>query len=193
MRNYPEKVLRDLLDRPWFTRSWVLQEVAGSRSAVVICGSRTVSWDCFTRWPFRTRWHNLYDTSPGVLNYHSDFTPSSGGTSLLHLLHDNREAIATGPRDQVFAVFGLLVNSSPYLGLMNYSLPVKDVCVRIAVENLSESRSLGLLSAAGIDPSNIKNTAFPPGYQIGDMQSQSLAWLWAGISLSLSILEDFMN
>lgn len=36
--------LRDILDRPWFRRMWVVQEAAMSQRATLTCGRHTLSW-----------------------------------------------------------------------------------------------------------------------------------------------------
>ncbi|TLD31155.1 hypothetical protein PspLS_02941 [Pyricularia sp. CBS 133598] len=36
--------LWDLLDRPWFSRLWIIQEVVLSRNAWVVCGDQLMSW-----------------------------------------------------------------------------------------------------------------------------------------------------
>jgi hypothetical protein len=35
------------LTRPWFSRIWVLQEIAWSWSATIVCGTKEISWLCF--------------------------------------------------------------------------------------------------------------------------------------------------
>lgn len=35
---------QDLLRRPWFTRSWIRQELSVARDVIVLCGDETVSW-----------------------------------------------------------------------------------------------------------------------------------------------------
>jgi hypothetical protein len=39
------KALDSLLRRSWFSRLWILQEVAVSRCVSVLCGAETISWD----------------------------------------------------------------------------------------------------------------------------------------------------
>ncbi|KAF4968331.1 hypothetical protein FSARC_4277 [Fusarium sarcochroum] len=41
--------LRTLLERPWFRRLWVLQEVAHGRKVILMAGRQTVGWDLFAR------------------------------------------------------------------------------------------------------------------------------------------------
>jgi hypothetical protein len=45
---FGKKALRRLLARRYFSRVWVLQEVALARQAVLVCGSTTVPWSCLT-------------------------------------------------------------------------------------------------------------------------------------------------
>jgi hypothetical protein len=42
------KHLANLLCREWFTRTWVVQEIASAQKAVVMGGSEMISWDVFT-------------------------------------------------------------------------------------------------------------------------------------------------
>jgi hypothetical protein len=51
---YPEAcpewiALAQLLSRSWFTRTWVIQEVALSTSAEIVCGEDTLGWDTLDR------------------------------------------------------------------------------------------------------------------------------------------------
>ncbi|KAF2027293.1 hypothetical protein EK21DRAFT_72158 [Setomelanomma holmii] len=143
-----------LLHRPWFMRVWVIQEVARSKVAVVICGSRVVSWDCFTRWPFRQAtlpksdvlWS---DHTPGVLNYSSGFASSTGTEALLRMLRETRASGATDPRDKVFALLGLLSDEERhiYSRLVDYYSPVNIIYWRTAYKMINQSKSLRLLSA----------------------------------------------
>jgi hypothetical protein len=39
--------LQHLLQRPWFERAWIIQEVALAKKAQVVCGDRKVDWEVF--------------------------------------------------------------------------------------------------------------------------------------------------
>lgn len=41
--------LYELLCRPWFERSWIRQEIIGTRGSIVCCGTKTVRWTAFKR------------------------------------------------------------------------------------------------------------------------------------------------
>lgn len=143
-----------LLRRPWFSRVWVVQEVARSRSAVVVCGFKAVAWDCFWRLPFWCRqigWSDFSSTDglPGILNYSSGHPPLSGSEGLLHLLYENREVGATHLRDKIFGMLGLMKDASPYLKLIDYTLSVDSLYSSVAHRVIQDSGSLTILSAAG--------------------------------------------
>ncbi|KAJ4987004.1 hypothetical protein SVAN01_07545 [Stagonosporopsis vannaccii] len=149
------EAVHNLLQRPWFSRVWVVQEVARSRSAVVVCGSSAVPWECFCRWPYRRTHQELPFKSggtedlPGVLNYSSGHPPLSGSEGLLQLLHANRGAGATDLRDKIFGILGLMDDASPYLKLIDYTSTVESVYTSVACQIIQDSRSLKILSAAG--------------------------------------------
>jgi hypothetical protein len=56
-----------LTSRPWWTRLWVIQEVAFSRAANIWCGSSRISFGLFVE-----NFFNLHDrfTSPGFIEGH---------------------------------------------------------------------------------------------------------------------------
>ncbi|KAM6538208.1 hypothetical protein FALCPG4_000089 [Fusarium falciforme] len=41
--------LHELLRRPWFERSWIRQEIIGTRGSIVCCGTKTIRWTAFKR------------------------------------------------------------------------------------------------------------------------------------------------
>ncbi|KAI8724394.1 HET domain-containing protein [Fusarium sp. LHS14.1] len=41
--------LHELLCRPWFERSWIRQEIIGTRGSIVCCGSKIIKWTAFKR------------------------------------------------------------------------------------------------------------------------------------------------
>ncbi|KAL9003445.1 MAG: hypothetical protein Q9180_009902, partial [Flavoplaca navasiana] len=64
------KILAELLNRPWFTRAWVFQEVVVAQRGIVLCGSLEMDMDIFI---------NLLD---GVCDL--DFREVGESTSIMH-------------------------------------------------------------------------------------------------------------
>ncbi|KAF2006554.1 hypothetical protein P154DRAFT_421812 [Amniculicola lignicola CBS 123094] len=53
-----------LINRPWFKRAWVVQEIALAKSAIVVCGKKTFPWEKLSKtlsFIKKTRWyHHLH-------------------------------------------------------------------------------------------------------------------------------------
>jgi hypothetical protein len=110
--NYNEvSAVRALLRRPWFHRVWVLQEVAWSRSALVLCGSRTTPW--------RETFCNAYSSSighiddlkplPYVMSF-GELRPSDTfltPEALLRELRNARDCASTDAKDKIYALLAL--------------------------------------------------------------------------------------
>jgi hypothetical protein len=96
-----------LLQRDWFYRVWVLQEVQSAKYAEVICGKYKVPWLAL-----RIVAPSFYNvTSSAELPIILDI--AEGGLrskDLLTLLRNTRSLRATDPRDKVYAMLTLAYN-----------------------------------------------------------------------------------
>ena len=166
----------EIIGRPWFRRVWVLQEIAVSAHARVICADENVSWSEFVE---AVKFCRVI----GITPYYIDPIVSFWSTSIaklqkavqsgvrftmLDLLLSFRHCLATGPRDKVFALCGLVANDSPNI-IPYYSLGTLDVYKTIAVQILRETDCLDILNV----PRNSKVTG------IEDLPS----WVpdWSGV------------
>lgn len=129
--------ISELLERPWFTRSWIRQELTVAKDVVVLCGQQSVSWYVLKRSAARLGHlkHKLskesglpisdlkstrYDTAISYLtrgwSYGQSVTKMLGSIrsiwyyhngGLLDLLMTGRHFDATDPRDKIYSVLGL--------------------------------------------------------------------------------------
>ena len=114
--------LRDILDRSWFTRVWVIQEVASASTGVVICGSKSHPCDIFASVTaflldqesvrdalgllpavLQAR-KALIDVMPGLNRAGSWWTKDRTLGNLLAKFHDSQ---ASNPRDNTYALLGI--------------------------------------------------------------------------------------
>ncbi|KAI0471275.1 heterokaryon incompatibility protein-domain-containing protein [Xylaria cf. heliscus] len=102
--------LRELLERPWFRRVWILQEVASARKALLCCGRTSIPAPVFAMSPsllnVRLGGHSMavFKLMPG----HSRKAlrkPKDG--ALYQILADFHDSDASEPRDRIFALLGL--------------------------------------------------------------------------------------
>ncbi|KAH7153532.1 ankyrin repeat-containing domain protein [Dactylonectria macrodidyma] len=104
------EALQELLQRPWFQRVWVIQEVASARAASVMCGSKVVSTQTFTQIPSllditpAEHTQAVLDVMPGYLRRSTWW---SEGQNLATLVGKFRNSKASDSRDQIYALLGI--------------------------------------------------------------------------------------
>ncbi|RDA93834.1 hypothetical protein CP533_6400 [Ophiocordyceps camponoti-saundersi (nom. inval.)] len=102
--------LLSLLERDWFTRVWIIQEVANARAAHVQCGAESVSARIFSTAPelldFTPNRHcrAVLDIMPGPRRRDSWWSKSP---CLYTLLKHFRGSKSREPRDRIYALVGM--------------------------------------------------------------------------------------
>ncbi|KAF2788998.1 HET-domain-containing protein [Melanomma pulvis-pyrius CBS 109.77] len=123
--------LRQLLGRPWFTRVWILQEVANAQKATVCCGNRSIPAEIFASAPSvieeepEPHCQAVLDIMPG---------PSRSGSwwgqtrDLCTLLRMFQESKATDERDKIYALLGMSSDSLDIQSIdIDYQKPTHQV------------------------------------------------------------------
>ncbi|KAL8998527.1 MAG: hypothetical protein Q9169_002470 [Polycauliona sp. 2 TL-2023] len=169
-------ILAGLLNRPWFTRAWVYQEVVVAQSGVVLCGSLEMEMDIFI---------NLLD---GVCNL--DFQETGEAASIMHAsrgykpMFAIREARfearnglssskksrwlstiwqamgnldATNPRDKVYAFLAFADSTDEHRISPSYGNSIEVVYADATVRSIHSVGSLDVLELA------IKSVESSPG------------------------------
>ncbi|KAH6999520.1 ankyrin repeat-containing domain protein [Ilyonectria destructans] len=101
---------QELLQKPWFLRVWVIQEVASARAASIMCGSKTISTRTFTQIPplleIKPNAHTqaLLDVMPGYLRKSTWWSHHQDLATLLQRFHHSK---AGDPRDKIYALLGI--------------------------------------------------------------------------------------
>jgi hypothetical protein len=120
LANRQLKGLTSLLERPWFNRVWVLQEVANASRATVCSGAKSVSARVFAIAPL------LLEIRPephcqAVLNimpgWPRDESPWSAKRELRALLFMFRASEAGDPCDKIYALLGMCLDCPEDSGL----------------------------------------------------------------------------
>jgi len=152
-----------LLDRPWFRRLWVIQEVALSSNVVVACGTECIDFDDFETcvyavWTFFEGLVDCYDDDETLLGLwgitrllllRSEFH-AHGAVAWETLLQAASQRLATDSRDKVFAFRSLAAEGRPMPGT-DYSANTQPekVYTDTAIALLCHGESLDLLALAG--------------------------------------------
>jgi ankyrin repeat protein len=109
------ETMEKLLDRPWFRRIWVIQEVAKARRAIIACGWKSVSTRIFTNATsllgLEPDLHSkaILDVMPGHLRARNWYNQQP---TLYTLLQNFHRSETTDKRDMIYAL--LSMSSSVY-------------------------------------------------------------------------------
>ncbi|KAI0007134.1 heterokaryon incompatibility protein-domain-containing protein [Xylariaceae sp. FL0662B] len=166
------EALDALLARPWWSRTWVVQEVWLSRNTVLQCGASTLEWDVFTdamdyheswddigylvkqtrRWELWTALKRRYGLAIHISK------KRLLGSRLADLLWNIWDRESSDPRDKVYAVLGLVGGggkdgreagkSSAFLPEIDYAKSFQRVYQEVASHIIATDDSLDLLLAA---------------------------------------------
>ncbi|KAF2823239.1 hypothetical protein CC86DRAFT_469080 [Ophiobolus disseminans] len=142
-----ERALRCLLSRPWFRRTWILQEAYLATKAIFIVGSKAVDWSVISiqRLMELGYWQDPeIGVLPGVLEW--TYRGQSDDITLLFALITTRGCFATDPRDKVFALLGLMSQPSELGFEADYNLTNTEVFILTAVQLFTSSNLLAILS-----------------------------------------------
>lgn len=150
-----------LIDRPWFTRCWVLQEVCLAKQAVLLCGTQAIDWDIFyagfaitiflSEKGLRGRPEQLYRKAllligmlrPKLNNESSPYQ----GVSILWLLRRVLTLDATDARDKIYAILGLLgKEDSRELNIIpDYGVSIEECYQKTSLIIMSQMKNLDIL------------------------------------------------
>ncbi|KAF3762911.1 hypothetical protein M406DRAFT_72882 [Cryphonectria parasitica EP155] len=140
---------RRLCRRPWFFRTWVIQEKALSKEAIICCGSDSAPWEEFFR-PSGYR-KEAYHPLGGL---HHQSRAHQLGRLHLSTEHEAYEDLltysqfcqATEPKDRVYGILGLL---RPGLVKVEYELDVQEIYRKFAQVIIQNNANIRLLNLCG--------------------------------------------
>jgi hypothetical protein len=148
------------MERPWWIRAWVAQEVACAQSLEVLSSTHHLSWPRMIENLGITYWTLLYKHkslfSAHTTRMHAAWVilarakeiallvQSSG--RLLDVLVANRERHATDARDKVFALLGLVRHVDLLEFSADYSLSAPEVYMAVAYQIMKTTQTLRVLA-----------------------------------------------
>ena len=181
--------LLELLQRPWFSRVWIIQEVVVSRNAILRCGKLKLEWTdfCFgflfaINAGFIYRQTDVFQHSlayqqliPLILTYVCFVETTYLKFDLVSLLQSHRLSGATDLRDKVYALIGLstLIGSENHSIIPDYSLSTEAVYTEIAKAIISKSPTLDILGVPRTASSSLVNkvSSWVPDWSVAHLGS----------------------
>lgn len=185
------RTVRDMVERPWFGRTWIVQEIAVSPTATLYCDDASMSWDDFQTGflIFATRLlpYRL-DALPSLLAYAQVVQLIStsalvgshrGHADLLTILSNHMVAQATDPRDKLYGLLGLfeMVTGKESAIKPDYHQDLVTVFTQAATDIIRNSQDLDILSV----PKRLARSG-----RTQELPSWAPNWSDSGLSTSLS-------
>ncbi|KAI3337447.1 HET-domain-containing protein [Xylariaceae sp. AK1471] len=143
-----------LLDRAYFSRAWVLQEIALARKAILICGDRQIPWTQLSRSNVMPSIVKLASTP--VIRF-EDAKMYTTPERLLDLLDLSRNCDAKDPRDKVYAILGLVIDKTHHGLEADYNLSIEELYTKVALRLASRHGWAKVLQRAGSPRRHIKS------------------------------------
>ncbi|KAL5312914.1 hypothetical protein ACEPPN_019340 [Leptodophora sp. 'Broadleaf-Isolate-01'] len=149
------------LERPYWKRVWVIQELALSMNTRVHSGAYDVAWSKISstvrlydslfgiiKTPQGQEDRTLLRTRPPAIGYvenlikfHEDATVFKP-LYFLEALQRSIGSLSTDPRDKVFALLSLVYDGRLYVPVPNYSQTVLDICLSITLSAIATTSHL---------------------------------------------------
>lgn len=165
LTGYPHRDYWRLFTSPWFTRTWIIQEIALARRACLMYGRFTFSWDLLedsfntlllSFWQVLAHFPELAEGGAPILQSISNFmalseirkSVQSGQYDTLSIMERARNFEVTELKDKVFALSAMMTESDRR-DLGNYSMSAEEVFTRLAVTLVKPGRTIDLLDLAG--------------------------------------------
>jgi hypothetical protein len=148
------RALECLLDRPWFSRLWVWQEIfLSNRRAVVRCGNTEFNWSDFRRTLLTLRRKRdegipagLYAKVGHLKHLLGSFQPNN----FERLIEHSARKTCADPRDHIYGLLGLVIPRFSCLIKPDYSLSVSEVFIQAHLAHLETYGTLDLLARCGV-------------------------------------------
>lgn len=192
-----------LLNRPYFTRTWVRQEVALAKHAVVQCGRQQLSWG-----EFRIATALLYikqyffialeetELPAFVRGRHAAWALCNSLATMERLMYIKftfRDTACRDPRDRLFAVLSILSKEDRRLGIAaDYTKETEEVYIDVARRFLSIKHSLDLFESCDLSSRKIEVPSWVPDWSTRSRTRRPGFTIWSACGW-ISAQVDFMS
>lgn len=151
---YEEKIwyaIYDLLNRPWFERLWVRQEVRFQPDhQVLMCGTRVVHWQKFRKAVFRLQRNAKPSYIANIQDRFDLVRPlcdTDGRLPLCHLIQQTKQCSCLDPRDRLYALLSMIREPEIRIGIEpDYTKSICQVYMDVVLKSL-DLRRLDILFA----------------------------------------------
>ncbi|KAL2040278.1 hypothetical protein N7G274_007181 [Stereocaulon virgatum] len=139
-----------LLQRNWFRRLWIWQEVCLARRATVVCGYETIAWGNFCcaifclRFKPRSRW--VQDALAPSISSAYNICSYETASMLVDVLEYTKDCEFSDPKDRIYALLNLVRDEITVDLKPDYSKTATQVFQDVVLRELATHNTLDLLT-----------------------------------------------
>jgi hypothetical protein len=165
----------DIVNRRWWTRVWVVQEVVAAKSAFLICSKKCTNYHDFFRFYRLVRgdytqnasgvWNSLglaYDHLYAVRRALRADRASEQPKAFLRVAYSARDLIASNPRDNIFGILGLSDKFKTLVPTPDYNKTTTEIFTDVAISLLNLTKSLSTLEHSTSNTPVINHPSWVP-------------------------------
>jgi hypothetical protein len=127
------RALNKLLSRPYWTRVWIIQELAAASSIIILCGRHRLLWEIFSNDSHnefaavadKTSSDELETRFWKICEFRNDKLTGIL-ISLPNALYRSQSASLTDARDKLYALLGLVFDGDRFIPQLNYNLSIEE-------------------------------------------------------------------
>ncbi|KAG4441522.1 hypothetical protein IFR05_002979 [Cadophora sp. M221] len=144
---------------PYWKRAWVIQEITVGTRVTVLYGDTEFLWDDIVAFlgllkkSARAQQFPEFQYSNGLdhlLEFRERFFIKRTPINLVEALDLSRKALATDPRDKIFALLGLCHDGSTFVPVPNYRQPLESIIADMSKAMMRLNKSLDAICLRGI-------------------------------------------
>lgn len=165
------RALNKFVQRPYWSRTWVVQEIVSARNIRIHCGPCYTSWEQLSN-AVAVFYQPLPFVIVGVSNVFALIAlrekqqkARSPGLELFDCIKWTEEFEATDPRDKIYGLLAMAMDSQTLIPSPNYQLSLEDIEVRLTRAFLTTKKNLDLIclrSATRAD--SVRLPSWVPGW-----------------------------
>jgi hypothetical protein len=155
--------VKELLNRPWWRRAWIMQEAVVARKVVLTCGQEVMQWDNITSTiKSASLWRSVVIRAFGIAvdekdsfpddiyriinSFRSEWANKRWNISVYELLYEYRRLECGWAHDRIYAFLGLAPALADFGIVPDYTLPAAEIYQQFARIMMAKMGTLDILN-----------------------------------------------
>uniref|UniRef100_A0A0B7K7P8 Heterokaryon incompatibility domain-containing protein n=1 Tax=Bionectria ochroleuca TaxID=29856 RepID=A0A0B7K7P8_BIOOC len=176
------RAINSLLQRSWFSRVWIVQEIQLAKDAILRCGHDEIAWVEFRR-AILALWGKS-SLDPAISRRRLGFieklvNPVTSTSTIYHILHRTDDRGCSNKRDRVYGVMGLFSETFRARIQPQYFLGVGEVYRDFVCSHIQHVKRLELLRDCQLEGRAVDAPSWVPDFSVSKSTVKSADWQFA--------------